>query len=66
MFKEKVNAWTHGRTHARPDGHATDNGPLHKLAGLRPVELKTSYRPVPYEVVEKKGPMLTVELMDTG
>ena len=34
MFKEKVNA--------RTDGHTTDNGPWHKLAGLRPVELKTS------------------------
>ena len=33
MFKEKVNARTDGRT--------TDNGPWHKLAGLRPVELKT-------------------------
>ena len=32
MFKEKVNARTDGRT--------TDNGPWHKLAGLRPVELK--------------------------
>ena len=35
MFKEKVNAWTDGRT----DGRTTDNGPWHKLAGLRPVEL---------------------------
>ena len=33
MFKEKVNARTDGRT--------TDNGPRHKLAGLRPVELKS-------------------------
>ena len=32
MFKEKVNARTDGRT--------TDTGPWHKLAGLRPVELK--------------------------
>ena len=32
MFQEKVNARTDGRT--------TDNGPRHKLAGLRPVELK--------------------------
>ena len=32
MFKEKVNARTDGRT--------TDNGPWHKLADLRPVELK--------------------------
>ena len=32
MFKEKVNARTDGRT--------TDNGPWHKLAGLRSVELK--------------------------
>ena len=32
MFKEKVNAKTDGRT--------TDNGPWHKLAGLRLVELK--------------------------
>ena len=32
MFEEKVNARTDGRT--------TDNGPWHKLAGLRPVELK--------------------------
>ena len=36
MFKEKVN----GRTDARTDGRTTDNGPWHKLAGLRPVELK--------------------------
>ena len=35
MFKEKVNARTDGRTHGR-----TDNRPRHKLAGLRPVELK--------------------------
>ena len=32
MFKEKINARTDART--------TDNGPWHKLAGLRPVELK--------------------------
>ena len=31
MFKEKVKARTDGRT---------DNGPWHKIAGLRPVELK--------------------------
>ena len=37
MFNEKVNARTDGRTHAR----TTDNGPWHKLAGLRPVELKS-------------------------
>ena len=36
MFKEKVNAQTDGRM----DGRRTDNGPWHKLAGLRPVELK--------------------------
>ena len=36
MFKEKVNTRTDGRT----DGRTTDNGPWHKLAGLRPVELK--------------------------
>ena len=43
MFKENVNArtdgWTDGRMHAR----TTDNGPWHKLAGLRPVELKIVY-----------------------
>ena len=38
MFKEKVNARTDARTH----GRTTDNGPWHKLAGLRPVELKTN------------------------
>ena len=36
MFKIKVN----GRMDARTDGRTTDNGPWHKLAGLRPVELK--------------------------
>ena len=36
MFKEKVNA----QTDARTDGRMTENGPWHKLAGLRPVELK--------------------------
>ena len=40
MFKEKVNARTDGRTDARTDGRTTDTGPWHKLAGLRPVELK--------------------------
>ena len=35
MFKEKVNAQMDGRTDGR-----THNGPWHKLAGLRPVELK--------------------------
>ena len=35
MFKEKVNARTDGRT--------TDNGPWHKLAGLRPVELEIAH-----------------------
>ena len=46
MFKEKVNGRTDGRTdgrpHARTDGRTTDTGPWHKLAGLRPVELKTA------------------------
>ena len=37
MFKEKVKAQMDGRTDAR----TTDNGPWHKLAGLRPEELKT-------------------------
>ena len=37
MFKEKVNTQTDGRT----DGRTADNRPWHKLAGLRPVELKT-------------------------
>ena len=41
MFKEKVNARTDARTDGRTDGRTTDNGPWHKLAGLRPVELKT-------------------------
>ena len=36
MFKEKVNERTDGRT--------TDTGPWHKLAGLRPVELKIIYK----------------------
>ena len=36
MFKEKVNAPMDGLT----DGRKTDNRPWHKLAGLRPVELK--------------------------
>ena len=36
MFKEKVNARTDGQT---------DNGPWHKLAGLRPVELKNATHP---------------------
>ena len=36
MYKEKVNAQTDGHT----DGRTADNGPWHKLAGLRPVELK--------------------------
>ena len=35
MFKEKVNARTHGRT--------TNTGPWHKLAGLWPVELKKKH-----------------------
>ena len=42
MFKEKVNARTDGRTDGRTDARTTDTGPWHKLAGLRPVELKTS------------------------
>ena len=33
-----------------PDGRTTDNGPWHKLAGLRPVELKTTS-----EVVKEMG-----------
>ena len=37
MFKEKVKARTDRRT--------TDNGPSHKLAGLRPVELKINSLP---------------------
>ena len=36
MFKEKVNPQTDGRR------CTTDNRPWHKLAGLRPVELKTA------------------------
>ena len=36
MFKEKVNA----QTDRRMDGRTMDNGPWHKLAGPRPVELK--------------------------
>ena len=40
MFKEKVNARTDRRTDARMHARTTDNGPWHKLAGLRPVELK--------------------------
>ena len=43
MFKEKVNARMDGCTDGRPDAckeQTTDKRPRHKLAGLRPVELK--------------------------
>ena len=46
MFKEKVNARTDGRT--------TDNGPWHKLAGLRPVELKMG--PLRYQLSQYTYP----------
>ena len=51
MFKEKVNARTDARTHRRMDGRTTDNGPWHKLAGLRPVKLKTSI-PLIYVLIQ--------------
>ena len=38
MIKEKVNTRTDGRT--------TDNRPWHKLAGLRPVELKNGWQDI--------------------
>ena len=41
MFKEKVNAQTDARTDGLMARRTTDNRPWHKLAGLRPVELKT-------------------------
>ena len=41
MFKKKVNSRTDGRMDGRNDARTTDNGPWHKLPGLRPVELKT-------------------------
>ena len=40
MFKEKVNA--------QKDGRTTDNGLWHKLAGLRPVELKIKCIFIPF------------------
>ena len=43
MFKEKVNARTDGRT--------TDTGPWHKLAGLRPVELKMLVTCISHDVL---------------
>ena len=46
MFKEKVNARTDGRT--------TDTGPWHKLAGLRPVELKMKELPFLKTLLEIK------------
>ena len=47
MFKEKVNARTDGRT--------TDNGPWHKLAGLRPVELKSDKGVNPLTQMKRAG-----------
>ena len=40
IFKEKVIA----RTDECKDGHTTDNGPWHELAGLWPVELKSVHQ----------------------
>ena len=43
MFKEKVNARTDARRDGRPDGRTHGRTTDHdKLAGLRPVELKTT------------------------
>ena len=49
MFKEKVNALTDART----DGRTTDNGPWHKLAGLRPVELKIFFSETAGQILKK-------------
>ena len=64
MFKEKVNARTDRCTHAQMAWRTTDNRPWHKIAGLRPVELKSLENCLITKIYLVQGPLFRQKSME--